>query len=228
MTERISVVIPVLNEEAHLGAALQSLRIQGHELIVVDGGSSDATTTIAADYADQVLSSEPGRARQMNLGAHAATGDILWFLHVDTLAPSTAAEEVIRVLGEDRDRIWGRFDVRLSGSHPLFRLIESMMNLRSRLTGIATGDQGIFVRRGVFEQIGGYGDLPLMEDIDLSRRLKRLGRPHCSRVRLLTSSRRWEQNGILATILLMWYLRLAFFFGRSPERLAEIYRAGGR
>ncbi len=231
MRPKISLVIPVLNEAAHLGAtlqSLQSLRAQEHELILVDGGSSDSTLAIAVEFSDQLLSCEPGRARQMNRGAQAATGDILWFLHADTLAPSSAAEEIVRVLGEGRTRIWGRFDVRLSGAHPLFRLIESMMNLRSRLSGIATGDQGIFVRREVFEQIGGYGDLPLMEDIELSRRLKRLGRPYCSRVRLLTSSRRWEQNGILCTILRMWYLRLGFFFGRSPERLAEIYRAGGR
>ncbi len=229
MTLRISVVIPALNEAAHLGAtlqSLQSLRAQGYELILADGGSRDDTPAIATRYADRVITSEAGRARQMNAGARAATGDVLWFLHADTQVPATAGETILAALGQGR--VWGRFDVRLSGTHPLFRLIEGMMNLRSRLSGIATGDQGIFVRRVAFERIGGYAELPLMEDIDLSRRLKRLGRPYCSRVRLQTSSRRWEENGILATILLMWYLRLGFFFGRSPARLAAIYRGEGR
>ncbi len=158
----------------------------------------------------------------MTAGARQAGGEILWFLHADSLPPPDAAC-LIRAALADPDRHWGRFDVRLSGRQPLLRAVETLMNRRSRLTGIATGDQGIFVRRALFERIGGYPPVALMEDIALSRLLKRHGWPVCLRQRLQTSSRRWERNGISRTILLMWRLRLAYFFGADPARLARIY-----
>ncbi len=226
MTGRISIIIPTLNEAATLEPilkSLQPLRGKGHEVIVVDGGSSDETVRLAGYYADKVITSERGRALQMNHGAQAAEGGILWFLHADSQIPADAAETIVGAVGDSGSFQWGRFNVRLSGAHWLFRVIEALMNLRSRLTGIATGDQGIFVRRELFQAVDGFAEIPLMEDIDLSKRLKRLAPPCCSTQRLITSSRRWEDRGILRTVLLMWYLRLAYFLGRSPERLAGIY-----
>jgi len=201
---------------------LQELRADGHQLILVDGGSGDGTRELAAPLVDLLLDSPPGRARQMNAGAEAAAGDILWFLHLDSRLPPGAARQVIKACDESD---WGRFDIRLSGRHILFRLIERLMNLRSCLTGIATGDQGIFVQRELFGTVGGFPDIPLMEDIALSRLLKRHCRPVCLRPVLTTSSRRWEHHGILRTVLLMWYLRLAYFFGASPDYLARLYRS---
>lgn len=221
----ISIIVPVLNEAAALPGclqALQPLRRQDCELLVVDGGSTDASVTIARTLADRVLSTPAGRAVQMNAGAQVARGDILWFLHGDSLPPPDAAAPIRAALVES-NRCWGRFDVRLSGNRPLLRIVETLMNRRSCLTGIATGDQGIFVRRWAFAQVGGYPAIPLMEDIALSRALKRLSRPVCLRQHLLTSSRRWEQQGIWKTILLMWRLRLAYFLGTDPARLARIY-----
>jgi rSAM/selenodomain-associated transferase 2 len=225
---RISIVIPALNEAAQIAATLeplQPLRMQGHEVLVVDGGSSDDTLEHTRPLCDRVVSASPGRARQMNAGAHAARGDVLWFLHADTRASPPAIDALLRVLAQPQCA-WGRFDVRLSGSHPLLRMAENLMNLRSRWTGIATGDQGIFVRRRLFERLGGFPDIPLMEDIELSRRLKREAAPVCLRERLITSSRRWEEKGVLRTILLMWHLRFAYWRGVSPEHLAPRYRRG--
>jgi rSAM/selenodomain-associated transferase 2 len=221
---RIAIILPVLNEEAHIAAclrALQPLREDG-ELIVADGGSRDRTAALAEPLADRVIVAPRGRAAQMNAGARQAGGEILWFLHADSLPPPGAAE-LIRAALADPNRHWGRFDVRLSGRQPALRVVESLMNLRSRLTGIATGDQGIFVRRQTFERVGGYPAIALMEDIALSRLLKRQSRPACLRQCLRTSSRRWERDGIARTILLMWSLRLAWFLGADPDRLARIY-----
>ncbi len=221
---RISVVIPALNEAAHIVASLSDLaplRAAAHELILVDGGSRDATRTLARPLVDTLIQAPRGRALQMNAGAQAATGDMLWFLHADSRIPGNAAGVLMRA-----QREWGRFDVRLSGSHPLLRLVEGMMNLRSRITGVATGDQGIFVTREAFAAVGGYPDIPLMEDIALSKALRRRSRPACPRTRLITSSRRWEQRGVIRTIALMWRLRLAYALGVDPQRLAERYRAG--
>ncbi|MCB1918992.1 MAG: TIGR04283 family arsenosugar biosynthesis glycosyltransferase [Candidatus Competibacteraceae bacterium] len=221
----ISIILPVLNEETQIMAgleALQAWRGQNCELIVADGGSRDRTAVLAKPLADQVIMSARGRAAQMNAGACKARGDILWFLHADSLPPPDALD-LIRVNLSDPHRHWGRFDVRLSGRHPALRVVETLMNIRSRLTGIATGDQGIFVRRALFEQIGGYSSIALMEDIALSRLLKRYGRPVCLRQPLQTSSRRWERDGIIRTILLMWRLRLAYFLGADPDRLARSY-----
>ncbi len=221
---RISVVIPSLNEADHLTSALNDLaplRAAGHELILVDGGSTDGTPEQAAGCVDRVLRSAPGRALQMNLGAEAAGGDTLWFLHADTRVPPDGLRALERAI--EAGRPWGRFDVRLSGAQPLLRVVERAMNLRSRLTGIATGDQGIFVRAEAFRRVGGFPPLPLMEDIALSRRLRSLARPACLRPPLVTSSRRWERDGVVRTILLMWRLRLAYALGADPRRLARRY-----
>ena len=225
MSSRITIILPVLNEETRIVACLnflQPLREQDCELIVVDGGSGDGTMTLAEPLADRVMAGSRGRAAQMNAGTRQASGDILWFLHADSLPPPNVAT-LIRVALARPNRHWGRFDVRLSGHHPLLRVVETAMNIRSRLTGIATGDQGIFVRREVFERVGGYPPIALMEDIALSRLLKRHSQPACLRQRLTTSSRRWEHDGIPRTILLMWRLRLAYFLGADPDRLARIY-----
>ena len=221
----ITIILPVLNEEAHIVAGLnllQPLRQQVCSLIVVDGGSQDQTVALAEPLSDLIIVSPKGRAAQMNAGAALANSDILWFLHADSLPPADAVT-LIRNALSDPSRCWGRFDVRLSGQHPLLRVIETLMNVRSRWTGIATGDQGIFVRRELFERIGGYPAIALMEDIAISRLLKRHGWPVCLRQRLQTSSRRWERDGILRTVMLMWRLRLAYFFGADPDQLARIY-----
>jgi rSAM/selenodomain-associated transferase 2 len=223
---RISIVIPALNEAAGIAQALrplQPLRARGHEVIVVDGGSADATVEIARPLADRVIASPPGRARQQNAGAEAATGDVLLFLHADTLLPGEADRLVLDGLTRS-GRGWGRFDVRLSGRRPALRMVERMMNLRSRATGIATGDQAIFVRAEWFRRAGGFPQIPLMEDVALSTALRRLGPPLCLRQPVLTSSRRWEERGVLRTILLMWRLRAEYALGADPARLAERYR----
>jgi rSAM/selenodomain-associated transferase 2 len=191
-------------------------------VIVVDGGSSDATAELARPLADVVLHAERGRARQQNAGAQVAGGEILLFLHADTRLPPGAERMIVEGLARC-GRGWGRFDVRLSGRHPLLVITEHLISLRSRLTGIATGDQAIFVRRDWFEQAGAYPDIPLMEDLALSRALKRRGRPLCLWQRVTTSSRRWEQKGIVRTILLMWRLRLAYYRGADPGELARRY-----
>lgn len=224
MSSAISIIVPALNEAGHIGQtleALQPLRTRGCEIIVVDGGSRDQTVTIAEPLADSVLISPPGRAEQMAAGADYASHPILWFLHADTLVPNDADKEIMLGL---REHGWGRFNVTLSGNHPLFRVIEKMINLRSCISGIATGDQGIFVRRAFLETIGGMPHLPLMEDVELSRLLKRLDRPTCITTPLQTSSRRWEQRGIVRTVLLMWWLRAAYALGVPAHRLAEWYR----
>lgn len=223
----LSIIIPVLNEAQTLQTqlpALQPLRAGGHQLILVDGGSTDASMQVAQGLVDVCLSSAPGRARQMNAGAAQAEGDILLFLHIDTTLPAQAADLVAAALA-DGSCCWGRFDVRLDGRHPAFAVIARTMNLRSRLTAVATGDQAIFVRRAVFEQIGGFADVPLMEDVLISKTLRRVSPPACLRTRVISSSRRWQQHGILTTIWLMWRLRLAFFLGASPAALhAQYYR----
>lgn len=223
---RISIIIPVLNEAEHIDSTLtclEPLRKQDHEVIVVDGGSQDETVELASRRADKVIQTTPGRAQQMNLGARQASGEILWFIHADTLVSKYAAQQIDNVMKNERNH-WGRFDIRLSGKHLLLRVVERLMNLRSCLTGIATGDQGIFVRRTCFEAIGGFRPIPLMEDIEISRRLKKWSRPCCIHETIVTSSRRWEQNGVLRTILLMWRLRLAYALGVSPEKLAHEYK----
>jgi rSAM/selenodomain-associated transferase 2 len=222
---RLSIVVPVLDEAAGITATLQALaplRAAGHELIVVDGGSRDDTAARAAPWADRVLQAPRGRARQMNAGAAVAGGEVLLFLHADTKLPPQADEAVAQALG--RGHVWGRFDVRISGRSRWFGPIAALMNLRSRLTGIATGDQAIFVTRAQFQALGGFADQPLMEDIELSRRLRAVGPPACLRERVLTSGRRWETHGVWRTIVLMWRLRWRYWRGESPEMLARAYR----
>lgn len=223
---RLSVIMPALDEGAVIArtlADLQPLRAQGGEIIVVDGGSRDATADAAAPLADQVLRAAAGRARQMNAGAAAAHGDALLFLHADTHLPAGAERHIVGALA---DHVWGRFDVRLSGQRRIFRVIERMMNLRSRITGIATGDQALFVRRDLFERLDGFADLALMEDIELSRRLRREGRPACLKTRAETASRRWEAHGVWRVVVRMWALRLAYSVGADPQRLARHYGRG--
>ena len=227
---RLSVIVPALNEAAAIGdtlTALQPMRTRGHEVIVVDGGSGDATADIARPLADRVLHAACGRASQLQAGADAAQGDIFWFLHADTGVPPDADSLIIGAM-EDGNREWGRFDIGFTSGGLRMRLVAAGMNLRSRLSGIATGDQGIFVSRALFDRIDGYPDIALMEDIALSRRLRRETRPACLRNCLCTSPRRWQANGYLRTVLLMWTLRLGYFLGIPPSTLAKYYGSGPR
>lgn len=220
----VSIIIPVINEESSIKELLQQLqryRKQGHEVIVVDGGSRDKTVSISNSLADKVISSEAGRASQMNSGAAYAHYDILWFLHADTLISDNSVEQIQQSLNIND---WGRFNIKLSGSNILFRLIEKMMNVRSCLTGIATGDQGIFVKKDIFTAVNGYPNIPLMEDIEISKKLKSISRPICIKEKLTTSSRRWEEKGILSTVLLMWKFRLLYWLGVSADKLAAQYK----
>jgi rSAM/selenodomain-associated transferase 2 len=225
----LSIIMPVLNEGEGIAAALDALvdlRTLGAELIVVDGGSQDATVQRARMRADRVVLGPRGRALQMNAGAEKATGDVLLFLHADTRLPSMAEMLVLDELARS-GRDWGRFDVKIAGRSPLLRIVGLMMNLRSRITGIATGDQAIFVKRDTFQKVGGFPPIPLMEDIALSKALKRIGRPLCIRQRAVTSGRRWDKEGVLRTVVLMWRLRLAYSFGADPAMLARRYGYGG-
>jgi rSAM/selenodomain-associated transferase 2 len=218
--QRLSVIVPALNEAPGIGAALQALaplRARGHEVIVVDGGSEDRTREIAAPLCDRLVVAQRGRAVQMNAGARAARGDALVFLHADTRLPEDADKEIVGCLEK---HLWGRFDVAIEGRHRLLPVIARAMNLRSRLTGIATGDQAIFVRREAF---AGFPDIALMEDVAFSTAMKRRGPPACLRSRVLTSGRRWESRGVLRTVALMWRLRLLYFLGARPEALARRY-----
>ena len=222
---RLSIVVPALNEAAGITATLQALaplRQAGHEVIVVDGGSTDATAALAAAHADDVRNSERGRARQMNAGAAAATGEVLLFLHADTRLPAHAAQAISAAL--QRGARWGRFDVCIEGRSAWLPVVAFMMNWRSRLTGIATGDQALFVQTALFRQLGGFAPLPLMEDIELTRRLRAVARPACLRERVHTSGRRWDTRGAWRTIWLMWTLRWRYWRGTPAEELARAYR----
>ena len=222
---RLSIIIPVLNEEAGIAAALQALaplQRRGTEVIVVDGGSHDRTVELSRRLATRVLTAPRSRAAQMNAGAATAVGEVLLFLHADTVLPQDADGIVLYSLTAS-GRDWGRFDVRIDSRNPLLRAVAGLMNLRSHFTGIATGDQAIFVSKAAFEKVGGYPDIALMEDVALSARLKRLGRPLCLIERVVTSARRWEQHGVLTTIALMWRLRLAYACGADPNALARRY-----
>ncbi len=222
---RVSIVIPALDEARRIAATLvplQPLRAQGHEVIVVDGGSRDATVDFARQRADRVLFAARGRARQMNAGAAVARGDVLLFLHADSIVSTEGVIAMLDALG--RRKRWGRFDVAISGRSRSLRIVAAMMNARSRLTGIATGDQGIFVTRELFVAIGGYPDQPLMEDVELSARLKHAAGPPLRIVhRISTSGRRWERGGLWRTIVSMWLLRLRYWCGADPHALAAPY-----
>jgi rSAM/selenodomain-associated transferase 2 len=220
---RISVIIPALNEQDEIASAVCSARgAYVGEVIVVDGGSDDQTVREASAVADLVVDSQRGRAAQMNAGAARATGEVLLFLHADTRLPVDFDSAVLAALVDPAVR-GGRFDVRLEPGSFLLWLTAELINWRSRLSRIATGDQAIFVRRAVFEQLGGFPQLPLMEDIAFSRALKQRGRVACLRARVVTSSRRWRRDGVVRTILLMWTLRFLYFCGVPPERLRRLY-----
>lgn len=217
---KLSIVIPTLNEAQTIGAALAALallRARGHEALVADGGSDDGTRDIARPLADRVIVAQRGRARQMNAGAAAATGDALLFLHADTRLPAQADQIIFHALEQNP---WGRFDVTIEGRSGLFPVIAFFMNLRSRLTGVATGDQAIFVRRADF---AGFPEIALMEDIAFSKAMKHRGAPAALHEKVTTSGRRWERQGVLRTMVLMWRLRLAFFLGAEPDELARRY-----
>jgi rSAM/selenodomain-associated transferase 2 len=231
----LSIVLPVLNEAQGIAGVLRALapmQARGVQVIVVDGGSTDDTVKRARQALQdsagaapwQVITQVPaGRANQMNAGARQARAPLLLFLHADTLLPPQADMLVTGVL---RDGIpqWGRFDVRIQGQHPMLHVVAALMNLRSRLSGIATGDQALFMTRTAFDQVGGFPAQPLMEDIEISKRLLRLSSPACLRERVITSGRRWETRGLWRTVLLMWRLRFAYWRGVSPQLLAERYR----
>ena len=222
--DRLSIIVPVLNEAPCISNCinnLQYLRKLGHEIIVVDGGSDDGTCKLIDNKVDKVLLSSPGRAIQMNLGAQSAQGDVYLFLHADTILPSDVDELLRKSI--QTDLVWGRFDIKLSGRHLLFRIIEYFTNMRSRLTGIATGDQAIFVTRQLFNSTKGFPAIPLMEDVSFSSSLRRVTRPVCLRNTVLTSSRRWEEYGILRTVVKMWSLRFRYAIGVSPNKLASEY-----
>ncbi|MFL5001576.1 MAG: TIGR04283 family arsenosugar biosynthesis glycosyltransferase [Xanthobacteraceae bacterium] len=221
----LSIILPVLDEAdiiADALAALAPLRQRGAEVIVVDGGSRDGTVDLARPAADRVIASPRGRAAQMNAGAALARGAVLLFLHADTRLPGNADALVLAGL-ERSGRAWGRFDIAIAGRSPLLAIVAAAINLRSRLTRIATGDQAIFVSRDVFAAVGGFPDIALMEDVALSRALKHISRPVCVAAKVTTSGRRWEQHGVLRTVVLMWRLRLAYFLGAEPATLARRY-----
>jgi rSAM/selenodomain-associated transferase 2 len=226
---KLSIVMPVFDEVAEIEAALQALapyRQRGVEVIVVDGGSSDSSAERARVLADRVIAALRGRSLQMNAGAAAAQGDVLLFLHADTQLPENADGLVLDGLARSGSA-WGRFDVRFDGGG-LLRVVAAMMNLRSRATSIATGDQAMFMTRAAFDKAGGFPQIALMEDVALSARLKCASKPLVLRARVTTSARRWRRQGTLRTVLLMWRLRLRFFFGADPAKLARAYGYGER
>lgn len=224
MRASIGVVVPVLNESAILAACLERLqRLGADAAILVDGGSSDGSEALLRASGMRWTHTSPGRARQMNTGASMLDSDIILFLHADTIIDSSHLE-VIRLAMADPAIVGGRFDIHLEGRHPGLRLISTLINLRSRLSRISTGDQAIFARRRIFEDMGGFANMPLMEDVEFGRRLKRRGHIACLRNKISTSGRRWEQHGIVRTVLLMWWLRLRFWLGTDPDVLARSYR----
>ena len=223
---RLSVIVPVLNEMSGIRSALQALAplvARGAQVLLIDGGSVDGTVALAQVNGVRVVQSQRGRAVQMNSGAQQATGDILLFLHADTRLPP-AADRLIQQALSAGAQVWGRFDVCIEGKPRMLRVIAALMNLRSRWSGIATGDQALFMTRSAFDAVGGFPDQPLMEDIEMSTRLLKISRPICLRARVITSGRRWETHGLWRTVLLMWQLRLAYWLGVSPERLAARYQ----
>ena len=219
----ISVIVPVLNEEKSIAATLNALQaLAPYEIIIADGGSSDRTWEVAAGYPVKIISSERGRARQMNRGAREASGDVLLFLHADSRLPTSALNDIHAALSDARF-LGGRFDVEIDGEHWLLPLVGRMISYRSRISKVGTGDQGIFVRRGVFERMQGFQDIPLMEDVAFCRALKRLGEVACLRSRVVTSARRWEVDGVWRTIMRMWTIKLLYFAGVPPARLKQFY-----
>lgn len=223
----LSIIIPTLNEAQGIGyflKKLQPLRHQQCELIVADGGSIDATKKIATPLVDCFIDTRKGRAKQMNAGANLANNEVLLFLHADTYLPDDALNQIAN--GLSAGFVWGRFNIRLTGTHPMLKVVAFMMNWRSRISGIATGDQAIFVAKQAFDKVGHYPEIALMEDISLCQKLKKIGKPFCISTKVTSSGRRWQQFGIYKTILLMWWLRGGYRLGRSPEQLSYLYTRG--
>jgi rSAM/selenodomain-associated transferase 2 len=223
-TVLVSIIIPTLNESASIQKnleRLQSLRMHGFECIIADGGSTDGTQLLAQPLVDKLIQSPKGRSRQMNAAAACAKGRWLLFLHADTELPDDIP--VWKEFIDNTELCWGYFRIQLSGHSMMLRIIEKAVNYRSFLTKVATGDQCLFVRKKVFESIGSFPDIPLMEDVAISKCLRSLGKPVLWRSQVTTSSRRWEENGIFNTILLIWFLRFAYFVGVSPQRLHRFY-----
>ncbi|MFI3185221.1 MAG: TIGR04283 family arsenosugar biosynthesis glycosyltransferase [Methylococcaceae bacterium] len=223
MKPQLSLIIPVLNEAGQLATRLQALQPLRTccQLLLVDGGSFDDSAQIAKPLVDQVLHGSRGRALQMNFGAAGAQAEVLLFLHADTCLPDNAVNQILQAVTSGYH--WGRFDVSFDSPQPVFKLIAFMMNLRSRLTGIATGDQALFMTRQAFDEVAGFPDIALMEDIAISASLKKRGRPCCLTAKVIASARRWQEHGIVKTILLMWWLRLRYFFGADPADLVLRY-----
>lgn len=221
---RLSVIVPMLNEEHAIAATLAAIRrgAADAELIVVDGGSTDASIATARPFADRVIGSSRGRAKQMNAGAAAADGDALAFVHADSIVPGDFAAAIAAALS-DPQIVGGRFDLELDERTPICRLIGRLISIRSRLSRTGTGDQALFVRRKVFERLGGFPDIALCEDLDFARRLKRAGRVACPRSRVITSARRWRRQGFARTILKMWTIRFLYLAGVPPARLVKMY-----
>ena len=220
---KVSIIIPTLNEGENIKACLTALQPLRHqcEIIIADGGSTDDTIKLSKPLADKIIVSTKGRARQMNAGAGQATGELLIFLHADTFLP----ENFLALLSEVNNG-WGRFDIQLKSELTMLKVVSTFMNIRSRLTGIATGDQVIFVSQTLFDEAGGYSDMALMEDINLCHKLKKIKPPLCFRAKVISSGRRWEEFGVLKTIVLMWSLRLRYFLGEKPEVLSQLYSKG--
>jgi rSAM/selenodomain-associated transferase 2 len=221
---KLSVIVPMLNEAASIARTLEAIRVgaPATEIIVVDGGSSDGSIEVARRLCDVVISASRGRARQMNAGAARASGEVLVFVHADTIVPATFARDIESAFLDPRI-VGGRFDVRLDDKNPLCVLIGALISIRSRISRTGTGDQAIFARRAAFDQIGGFPDFPICEDLEFTRRMKRLGRVACLRSKVTTSARRWRQNGITRTVLRMWTIRALYLAGVSPIRLARMY-----
>lgn len=220
----LSIIIPVHNEAEQIAqslAPLQSFRARGAEVIVVDGGSNDQSVSQSEPLADRVVISPKGRATQMNAGATVARGGVLLFLHADSILPNNA--DLLIASAIESGQTWGRFDVNIRGTHFMLSIVAWFMNRRSRLSGISTGDQGLFVTRPAFDRVGGFPSQPLMEDVEICKRLRKLTPPACLSARLSTSGRRWEKNGVWRTIFLMWKLRFQYWRGANPGELYGIY-----
>lgn len=220
----LSIIVPTLNEEVHIKKTvlhLQYLRKKGHEIILVDGGSKDNTIEIGEELVDKIFISKPGRANQMNLGALNATGDVILFLHADTKLPEDVDSIIVDIA--NKGLVWGYFRLHLTGDRFIYRVIEYFINFRSKCSGIATGDQGLFITKDLFKLIEGYPDIPLMEDIAICRLLKSYSKPVQLKNYLVSSSRRWEEKGVFKTIVLMWKLRLQYWLGVAPDKLAKMY-----
>lgn len=224
MPVKLSIIIPTLNESEGIEICLnklQKLRQQGHEVIVVDGGSTDNTVSLASPLTDHVVQSKKTRALQMNAGVPVASGNVFLFLHADTSLPAEILNSFLKI--NNIEKKWGRFDITLSGKHILFRVIETFMNIRSRFTGIATGDQVIFIGKDLFNQVNGFPEIAIMEDVAISKCLNKKIKPICLNDKVISSSRRWEKHGIIKTILKMWLMRFLYFFNYDTNKLGKMY-----